>query len=194
MRNTNHRWRVRDLLVAAHVSVVYGMLFLLWNLAFVTLRPWLKLLFAVVGWGPVGSEWLMGFWFGAGVLVPYLVRKPGAAFLGEVVASMVQVAATPWGLLTVLSGIIQGAMSESVFAATRYRRWNTPVFLLAGALPALASFAFEYPLYNVGRYAWRVQVAMLLARLISGAVLGGWVPIQLGRAVLASRVIDWRDA
>ena len=49
-----------------------------------------------------------------GLLVPYVVRRPGAAFFGEVVAAFVSMAlGNQWGILTMASGLVQGVGAET---------------------------------------------------------------------------------
>lgn len=180
---------IKELLLASHLAVTYGILFVLWSWFFTMVKPVFRLLFLPWGFSPVGRELLMGFWFQAGVLIPYLVRKPGAAFFGSVVAALVQMPLVPWGVSTILSGIVQGLASEFVFLMARYQNDRLPVLLFAGGLPAFTSFLYEYKPFGYGKYATSVQVAMFITRLISGIVLGGYVPYQIAKSLRKTGVL-----
>src|SRR6478735_3484614 len=129
----SYRWRVVDIVVASVLAVAAGLVFVLWNIAsnpisapLSALLPGLQAL--------VGGGWLF-----AGVLTALVIRKPGAALYGELVAAVVSaLVGNQWGILTIESGIIQGLGAEIVFAIFLYRRWNLPVAILAGAVSGLA--------------------------------------------------------
>src|SRR3954468_5072948 len=92
-------WKTRDVLVPAVISVVIG---LVW----------------VYGWGLVWSAgrallpelgfFLDGFYLVGGVMIGYIVRRPGAALLGEMVASLVELPLTPFGVVVLWLGFVQG--------------------------------------------------------------------------------------
>ena len=59
------------------------------------------------------------------VLAPLIVRKPGAALFAEMVAAGVSaLLGSQWGADTLLSGFVQGAAAELVFAFVGYQRWS----------------------------------------------------------------------
>jgi energy-coupling factor transport system permease protein len=63
---------------------------------------------------------VMGFWFIVSIIAAAIIRKPGVALVSEVLAAAVQVMlGSPAGLLLLLTGFVQGAGAEVVFAATR---------------------------------------------------------------------------
>ncbi len=171
--NQPRSWRLKDLMVANTLAVVYGLMFIAWSYLFVGLKPILTALFGIAGFGFLGQELLIGFWFGAGVLVPYLVRRPGAAFLGATVAALVEMPFIPWGFAALLSGLLQGAASELPFFLTRYRSYRWPVLMMAATLPALSSFAIEYVPYGYASFPLSVRLLTLGVRSLSGLVLGG---------------------
>ena len=81
---------------------------------------------------------LAGGWLFAGVLTALVIRKPGAALYGELVAATVSaLVGNQWGVLTLESGLVQGLAAELVFAVFLYRVWNLPVAVLSGAVAGL---------------------------------------------------------
>jgi len=69
-------------------------------------------------------------------------------------------------------------MAELVFALTGYRRYDLPTLMLAGAAAGVGSLVVDY-LFWYSDKTLGVLAVMLVARLISGAVLAGW----LGKAI-----------
>ena len=115
------------------LAVAAGLVFVLWNIASNPISAPLGALL------PGLQALAGGGWLFAGVLVALVIRKPGAALYGEVVAASVSaLVGNQWGVLTLESGLVQGVGAELVFAVFLYRRWNLPVALLAGAVAGLA--------------------------------------------------------
>ena len=68
------------------------------------------------------------------VLGMLIIRKPGAALFCEAVAATGElIMGSQYGTTVLISGILQGLGAELVFAAFRYKKFNLPVALLAGA-------------------------------------------------------------
>ena len=81
------------------------------------------------------------------VLAPLIVRKPGAAVFAEMVAAGVSaLMGSPWGPDVLLSGFVQGAAAELVFAMTLYRRWSLPVLTVAAIASAAAAWIHDWVL------------------------------------------------
>src|SRR5436190_19461932 len=127
-----YRWRVVDIVVASVLAVAAGLVFVLWNIASNPIG-------APLGAVLPGLQALLGRgWLFAGVLTALVIRKPGAALYGELVAATVSaLVGNQWGVLTLESGLVQGLAAELVFAVFLYRAWNLPVAVLAGAVAGL---------------------------------------------------------
>jgi energy-coupling factor transport system substrate-specific component len=161
------RWRTLDVILTANLALVFGLLFLGWGLVWEAARPLEALL-------PGLRDIAYGFWFLAAIVVPYIVRKPGAALAAESLAALAEfLAGGEWGLTLLISGLVQGGLAEIVFAATGYKRWSLPVLALAGAAAGFGSLVVDYAFWY-STLAPGVLAIMLVMRLISGAVLSGW--------------------
>jgi energy-coupling factor transport system permease protein len=175
-------WTTRDIVVAAVLAVAVGVIFWAWGLLWSSA-------FAAVPF-PI-SYALVGMWMVGGLLVPYVVRRPGAALLGELVAAFVSMAmGNQWGILTMASGLVQGVGAEIVFGAGRWQRFTGVWLYGAGALAGLFSIlldTFVYSYYSA--YSWsNIGIAAILC-VISSAVLGGGFSQVLGKALERTGVL-----
>jgi energy-coupling factor transport system substrate-specific component len=176
-------WRTRDIVVAAVIGVVFGVVFLVWQ------SVWgaFEFLNAVF---PVLQDWVYGLWFLPAVLAGAIVRKPGAAFLAEMVAAALSaLLGNAWGPDALISGFVQGAAAELVFAALRYRNWSMPVLALAAVASAVAAWAHDWAIYyadvTVG-----LQVARLVVMAASAVVFAAWGALALRRELAKAGVLE----
>lgn len=183
--SSKYSWRIVDIVVASVLAVACGLIFWVWNgvgyLWFTTmdaLTPGLG--------GMAGGVWLLG-----GLVVGLVVRKPGAAVYGEVLAAAVSAGiGNQWGIETLLSGLAQGLGAELIFAIVAYRYFSLPIMLLAGFASGAGTWALE--LVTRANYAKSVAYnAIYFTTLtISGAILGGLVAFLLVRALATTGVLD----
>jgi len=131
-------WRTRDIVVVAVIAVAFGVFF--WAFGFV----WS----ALAPLGPLQNI-LYGAWLLPAIVAPLIVRKPGAALFAEVVAAAVSMfmPGNTWSVDVLLSGILQGAAAEVVFALFRYRNWSLPVLSLAAIAASVAAWLHDWALY-----------------------------------------------
>lgn len=172
-------WRVVDIVVAAVIAVAFGVVFQAWNVL------WETTTFVAP---PIRGA-IYGVWMIPAVLVPLVVRRPGAALFGETVAAMASMLfGAQWGLLTVVYGLAQGAAAELVFAFGFFRRWTLPVAMGAGAAAGLAGalldLAFFYAAWGVDWMLLYTALVVVSASLVAG--LGSWL---LLRALVATGVL-----
>ena len=135
-------WKTRDILVVAIIGVAFGVVFAAWNLVWNAFAP-------LTGATPLPNFLLYGMWLMPAVLAPLIVQKPGAALFAEVVASAVSMfmPGNTWSVDVLLSGVLQGAAAEAVFAVVRYRNWSLPVLSLAAIASAAAAWLHDWALY-----------------------------------------------
>ena len=179
---TSRQWSTRDIVVTAALAVASGIAFIAFD--------WFWSLAQAVGGNFVGNA-LAGFWLFGGLLVPYIVRKPGSALFGELVAALVESSFNPWGATVILSGVLEGLGSEVVFLATGYRRFSAKWMAAAGAIGA-AFFFVTQPLWTQGYYklSLPVIIAYFVLRTISGAVLAGLLGKGVADALVPTGVLD----
>lgn len=173
-------WRVVDVVVTAVLAAAFGVVFWQWG----------------VVWTPIFSGQVnplaylvSGMWLVPGVLVMLVVRRPGAALFAETMAAIVSaLLGSVWGLDVVLSGAVQGAGAELVFAVLLYRSFGLPTALLAGAGAALGEWLHDMPVYYAGT-AFGVQLAYGVFMLISGVLIAGLGSWLLVRALAQTGVL-----
>lgn len=166
-RPRTYRWRVVDIVVASVLAVAAGLVFVMWNIAS---NPIGAPLSAAL---PGLQALLGGGWLFAGVLTALVIRKPGAALYGELVAATVSaLVGNQWGVLTLESGLVQGLGAELVFAMFLYRAWNLPVAMLSGAVAGLALAINDLVLWYPGSAA-TFSLIYTVSAVLSGAVVAG---------------------
>jgi energy-coupling factor transport system permease protein len=181
------RWRVVDIVVASVIGVAIGLIFWGWN----TIGyAWFTAMDALTpGLGGIA----VGIWLLGGVVGGLVIRKPGAAILVEVIASVVSMLiGNVWGVSTVLEGFVQGVGAELVFALFLYARFTLPVSMLAGAVAGVGSWVFELfygPSANIQK-SIEFNMIYLGTILVSGALLAGLVGWLLVRALAATGALS----
>ena len=176
-------WRTRDIVVTAVIAVAFGVVFWAWGLAWAALDP----VFVAVPWA---KNLLYAVWLIPAVLAPLIVRKPGAALFAEMVAAAVStLLGSPWGPDALLSGFVQGAAAELVFAFTLYRVYTFPVLALAALASATAAWIHDWALYyaavDVG-----TQILVGVAMGISAVVIVAGGSVLIYRALRSSGVLE----
>jgi energy-coupling factor transport system substrate-specific component len=172
------RWRTRDIVVAAVLSVAFGVFFWAFGVA------WSGL--AVLG---PAQNLLYGVWLLPAIVVPLVIRKPGAAFFAETVAAALSaLLGAQWGIDTLLSGVMQGAAAEAAFALGRYRRYDLPIIVAASLASMAAAFLHDWVFYFQATSADVLAVIALLMAL-SGLFLLPAAAIALERSLRRTGVL-----
>ena len=184
-------WSTRDIVVTAALAVATGISFVVFD--------WVWLVVSGAG-GPFVGQALAGFWLLGGLLVPYIVRRPGSAIFGELVAALVESSFNPWGIEVLLAGLLEGLGAEIIFLVTGYRRFDAKTMALAGGFSSVFFFIVYSVWYNgwvvlgaagpVFKLAPATLLAYLLLRTISGIVLAGWLGKGVGDALVPTGVLD----
>ena len=180
--NSRVSWRTVDIVVTAAIAVAFGVIFWAWN------QLWLAVTPAFVAVQP--AQYLIsGVWLIPAILCALVVRKPGAALFGELVAASVStILGSQWGLDTLLSGAIQGALAEIVFGATLYSNWNFATAIIASIGAATGEWLHDMPVYYKD-LALTDQLMIGVFMLISAVVIAGVGSWWLTRALVQTGVL-----
>jgi energy-coupling factor transport system substrate-specific component len=166
------RWRTVDIVVVAAIAVAFGVVFWFWD---VYVWPWASFL------SSPGEYAISGVWLLPAVVAPLVVRKPGAAIFAEMVAAIVSVLlGNQWGLDVLLSGFVQGAGAELLFAFVLYRNFSPLVAALAGAGAGVGEALHDLPVYY-SSFDVPYQVGIVVLDVVSAAVIagvGGWLLVR----------------
>jgi energy-coupling factor transport system substrate-specific component len=177
------RWRTRDIVVAAVIGVSFGVVFWAWNLVYAGAEP----LFA---FAPPVRDIMYGTWLMPAILAPLIIRKPGAALFAEMVAASVSaLLGTVWSVDVLLSGFMQGAAAELVFAFTLYRSYGFAILVLAAAASAVAAWIHDWVLYYP-TIDPTIQFFRLAVMVLSAAVIAAGGSVLLARSLRRSGVLD----
>jgi energy-coupling factor transport system substrate-specific component len=173
------RWRTRDIMIAAVIGVAFGVAFWAIGIAWRALE----------GAGPILNV-AYGIWLMPAIVAPLIIRKPGAALFAEMVAAgLSALLGSVWSVDTLLSGFVQGAAAELVFAFTLYRVWSFPVLALAGLAASAAAFIHDVALY-FSEYTTDALVVIAIAMAISGAIILPLASVALVRSLRRSGVLE----
>jgi energy-coupling factor transport system substrate-specific component len=176
-----HRWRTVDIVVAAVVGAAFGVIFWGWN------NLWDGVASAI----PLpGRAVIYGVWLVPAVLGPLIIRKPGAGIFCEVVAaSVATLFGSPWGLVTLLYGVVQGMAGEFAFAFTGYRLWRWPTALVGGALAGVGAALLDNSLYySANSGGW--QLAYTVIVMASSAAVAGLGSLALTKSLAQTGALD----
>ncbi|WP_199614795.1 ECF transporter S component [Paenibacillus alkalitolerans] len=173
---------LREIVVMASISVVFGVLYLLW----IFFGQMVKGIFGPIGWGL-----LTGFWIMAPIVCAYIIRKPGVALVAEMIAAgtEVLVGSVSAGVVLVL-GLTQGIGAEIAFALFFWRAYRLPVLMLSGMLGVSANFVTIYFMYGYSQYSPVITGLMFVAMLVSGALLAGWGSKTIADALCRTGVLN----
>jgi energy-coupling factor transport system substrate-specific component len=177
-------WRTRDIVMAAVIGVAFGVVFWAWGLVWEgPLAPLSTLALPIRDLG-------YAVWLIPAVLAPLIIRKPGAALFAEMVAAGVSaLLGSLWGVDTLLSGFVQGAGAELVFAFTLYRLWTFPVLSVAAIASAAAAWVHDWALYYP-TIDPTVQIVRGVFMAISAVVIVAGGSVALYRSLRTGGVLE----
>ena len=176
-------WRTRDIVVTAVIGVAFGVVFWFWN----TIWTPLDAVFALAPWA---KDLLYAVWLIPAVLAPLIVRKRGAAVFAEMTAAGVSaLLGSPWGPDVLLSGFVQGAAAELVFAMTLYRSYAFPTLVVAAVASAAAAWIHDWALYfpEVDPVVQLVRGAMMA---VSAAIIVAGGSVLIARSLRQAGVLQ----
>jgi energy-coupling factor transport system substrate-specific component len=176
-------WRTRDIVVTAVIGVAFGVVFWFWN----TIWAPLDAVFALAPWA---KDLLYAVWLIPAVLAPLIVRKRGAAIFAEMTAAGVSaLLGSQWGPDVLLSGFVQGAAAELVFAMTLYRSYAFPTLVAAAVASAAAAWIHDWALYYAAVDPL-VQLVRGVMMAISAAIIVAGGSVLIERSLRQSGVLQ----
>lgn len=173
MFRKSKRWDLKAVILIALIGIIMGVIYTygfnqVYNLAKFALLP--------TGYAPVMDMVFSGLWYMAAPLAMYFVPVVGSGTVGELIASIVEMAiGGQWGALTVLEGFCQGATNEIGFfpRQKRYEQFSWASVLTGAFFANLGGYIPQYFLYGWYKYAANLQIAMFIAGVLSSLLFDG---------------------
>ena len=179
-------WELKDIIMMAILGVVFSAVYL----AVFDGGVMLSTLLTPTGLSNFSFEIIYGVWFMAATLAAYIIRKPGVALVTEMLASAIELLmGNSGGLTVVLTGAIQGAGAELVFALFSYKKWDLASMSLAGMLSAVFIFIYELFYLNYIELAPTMLMAQLAVRFVSAIVFSGVICKLAGDGLAKTGVV-----
>ena len=129
-----------------------------------------------------------GLWYTGAILGAAIIRKPGAAILGETLGALLEaILPTPGGYTNLVYGVLQGGFSEVVYLALGYR--VTPIAsALAGAAAGIGALLanlilFRELVFEVSPEAGFVAVLLVAIMYSLSGALWGFIAHRVAVAV-----------
>ncbi|MDN6900142.1 ECF transporter S component [Oenococcus sicerae] len=129
-------WKIKDIMMVVLIGMIFGVMFYVLKIshnAFASItKPLISFLSLhsitlTVGASQVSQQVMtaatIGLWVMAGPVSALIIKKPGSALLGELLAAIVKMAiGSTWGTTDLIWGLVQGAGSELGFALAGYKK------------------------------------------------------------------------
>lgn len=164
--------QLRDYIFMSLVTVVLGIIYLL----AVYLGSTLTALLTPMGLAPLGFGMLQGIWYMAPVFTIYFVRKPFVGTLTEITAALVEVLiGNMFGVMVLVSGLIQGVAVEAGFAVTGYKDYSYKTTMLGATFCAIATFIYTGWKDNYLALDWKFVLIIFVVRLASSLFFTGFL-------------------
>lgn len=177
---------LKDIILLALIGIVFGVIFVgagyLYNIIMLALTP--------IGFGPAAEDITIGLWCMAGPLAGFLLRRPGAAFLGEVIGAVVEMLiGDQWGAANLLSGAIQGLGSELGFAFTGYKVYNWLTTILTTLTTCAVTFVWDWFKSGYDAFKPSTVITLLIIRVICMFIIDGVLVKLISNLLERSQVL-----
>ncbi|WP_284977374.1 MULTISPECIES: ECF transporter S component [unclassified Arthrobacter] len=187
VKKTSYNWRVVDIVVAALIAIAGGVIFWAWDQGAAIISIPLDATY------PPLTGIIAGGWMIPAVLGALIIRKPGAALFCETVAAASElIMGSQYGTTVLISGVLQGLGAELIFAAFRYKKFNLPTALLAGAGAGLFCGLNDCFLpwgWNIA-YEALDKLTYIIFTTVSGAIIAGALSWLATRGLATTGVLS----
>ena len=174
------KWSTRDLLITAIISIAFAVILLGVAYLFILfIRP-LGLLAQTLG---------QGIWFIPAIFMGYILRRPGAVIVSQLMMRIILVPISPYGWMELVGAFVVGVPIELVFWATRYRHYRLPVLMLTGIAAGSLRTVVAWVPYGLSELTSEFQITVIVLTIVSGA-LAGWLAKLLADAIAKTGVLS----
>lgn len=169
-----------DVLITVVIALVFAVIYSIWGGVYTVLQPL----------GLHLNELVYGMWFIAAVVAYLIIRKPGVAIIAEFAAASGEtIVMLQFDVMLMLYGLIQGLACEIVFAIVKYKSTSWMIAVLAGLAAALSTLPLDWYYGYLGHLETWNLLLMVGLRVLSGALIAGWLAHILFRALKDTGVL-----
>ncbi|HBV22725.1 MAG TPA: thiamine ABC transporter permease [Jeotgalicoccus sp.] len=171
-----------DILITVVIALVFAVIYSLWDGIYTILQPF----------GLHLNELVYGMWFIAAIVAYLIIRKPGVALIAEFAAASGEtIVLLQFDVSVIMYGLIQGLVCELVFLFFRYKSTSLMAAVLAGIAAALSTLPLDWYYGYLGHLeTWNLAL-MFSLRILSGAIVAGWLGHLLYKALKETGVLKF---
>ena len=159
----NKKIKTKEIVVVAMVAAVIGVIFTLLDYAYMPLSAVL---------GQIFMEITFGIYMLSPALPMYLVRKPGVAIFGALIAAGVNLLlGSPYGIQLILAGFLEALGIENGYLIGGKYEGNLVNMIVGGVLGGLFVFGRDAIFFGTLGNGPVVVVGILVVRLLSATVV-----------------------
>lgn len=179
--STKQHWQVKDIIFLALLAAFFGLIYqgasyLYYALAATFLKPY-------------ANDLMLGIWLMAGPLAAILLKRRGAAFLGEFLAATAEMLLfSSWGAANLITGALQGSAGELGFLTCGYKNFGKKALTLSVIFSASVTFAWDYFQSGYQAYPLSMLLTLFSIRLLSLAFFDGVLIYQIAKLVSKAKV------
>ena len=181
------KWKLKDILMIAVCAVLFGAVFLGVTYAGGALAA----LLTPAGMPSLGYEPFYGLYFMAVAFAVFVIRKPGVGIIAEILAAIIETLMGNFCCpIIILSGFVQGAGFELIFALTKYKKFDTKTMILASIICSVVTMGYNLIVSGYNKIAVPVLLLMLAVRLVSAIVIDAFVTPKLANGLAKAGVLN----
>lgn len=163
-------WKLKDVLMMGIISALFGVIYL----GCTYFGGFLSGILTPMGLSALGYEPFYGIYFMAGAFGVYIMRKPGAGIISEMLAAIIEcLLGNYFGPIIILSGLIQGIGIELLIALFRYKKFSYPVMIASSIICSILTLGYNLVVSGYSQIAVSVLILMLVVRIISAVIFSG---------------------
>ena len=182
----SNSWKLKDILMLAVCAVLFGVIFLGATYA----GGFLAGVLTPAGMSSLGYEPFYGLYFMAVAFAVYVIRKPGAGIVAEILAAIIEtLMGNFFGPIIILSGFVQGFGFELIFMLTRYKKFDRKTFILASIICSCVTMVYNLIVSGYNLIALPVLALMLAVRIISAIAIDAFATPLLSDSLAKAGVL-----
>ena len=180
-------YKLKDILMIAVCAVLFGVIFLGATYAGGTLYG----LLAPFGLASLGYEPFYGIYFLGGAFALYVMRKPGAGIIAEILGAVIEtLLGNFFGPIIILSGFVQGFGFELIIALKKYKKFDIVTLIEASVCCSVLTLIYNLIISGYNKIAVPVLALMLFVRIISAIIFDAFINKSVGDKLARAGVLN----